>query len=659
MKSIFKLSALALLATAMTVSCEKEMSVKDEAAQQPERHTFTLTFAQPDTKLGVTNEGKTTWEVGDEIMIHGGDNGAARQKVTLTADDISADGKKATITFEMDPYDRTDAGVVSKFYAQYPASLVPEGNLYYECRFTATNDFLMAACDVDDNFVFYNVCGVIAFTVEGEFDKFEFQGNNGEVVGYNTVYQVRVRNDESGMVVNYNKPGNGSGDPVPMKKFSASVVPDGTTVNYVFLPAGAKFTGGFTFNFYDGVDLMKVAKTETAVNVGPSQILYLGNITDKLETYVEPTQSDHKPAEWAAAATDLSSNKQAPANCYVITAPGAYKIPALIGNSTDPVGNVFDAELVWETYNNETDVVANSLIAEVDFDNDNVYFKTPDALLPGNALVAAKDAKGVILWSWHIWIPETAITDVDGSNICNAIVMDRNLGALRVTESGEGTVATVESFGLMYQWGRKDPFPGAKRVDSSTLAKVAGTAFSLKDQSKEEYVSGDTVKGSMTQAEATQNPTVFGNYGGGDWDENANADRWTREGKTVYDPCPAGYMVMKRESSSVLWNTTNIATAATDAGLTWASSLDGHWFSITDGSGNKVVFPLAGYIDDCDVKTVPYIEYPGKRAAVYAAYLSSGNPYHLNIREDKTDYHKAGSTSAARGASVRCVKMAN
>ena len=283
MKSIFKLSALALLATAMTVSCEKEMAVEDAVAHQMERHTFTLTFAQPDTKLGVTNEGKTTWEVGDEIMIHGGTDGALRQKVTLTADDISKDGKKAVITFEMDPYDRTDAKVVSKFYAQYPASLVPEGNMYYECRFTATNDFLMAACDVDDNFVFYNLCGIIAFKAEGEFDSFAFEGNNGEVVGYSSVYQVRVRNDESGMVVNYNKPGNGSGDPVPMKSFKADLK-DG--VNYVFLPAGAKFTGGFTFKFYDGTDLVKIAKTEKPVEVGPSKILYLDDISDKLEDYV-------------------------------------------------------------------------------------------------------------------------------------------------------------------------------------------------------------------------------------------------------------------------------------------------------------------------------------------------------------------------------------
>ena len=131
MKNLIKISVLALAATALMVSCTRETNFEEQPAAKVVR-TFTCTFAQPDTKVAVgegANLGKTTWEVGDEIMIHGGAEGAARQKVTLTAADISADGKKATISFEMDPYDRTDAGVVSKYYAQYPASLVPEGNL--------------------------------------------------------------------------------------------------------------------------------------------------------------------------------------------------------------------------------------------------------------------------------------------------------------------------------------------------------------------------------------------------------------------------------------------------------------------------------------------------------------------------------------------------
>ncbi len=231
--------------------------------------------------------------------------------------------------------------------------------------------------------------------------------------------------------------------------------------------------------------------------------------------------------------------------------------------------------------------------------------------------------------------------------------MDRNLGALRVTETGSGVVASVESFGLMYQWGRKDPFPGPKRVDSSTLALIAGTPFVLKDQTHEVYESGNLVNGTMTVTESIQNPTVFGNKGGGHWDENVGTSLWKEGEKTIYDPCPAGYRVMDRDRNHPLWNTDNIATALANAGMTWESSLEGHWVKITDGA-NVMTIPLAGYIDDCDVNKVPYIEYPGKRAAVYCAYYG---PYHLNIREDKTDYHKAGSTSAARGASVRCIKI--
>ena len=647
MKTILKFSVLALAAAAL-FSCQKPSELNEPVSGERITRTFKCTFAQPDTKLAVDNAGKTAWEVGDEIMVHGGKDGADRQLVTLTAADISADGKVATITIgEMEPYSRPDAGVVSEYYAQYPASLVPDGNLYYECRFTGTDDFLMAACNVGDTFVFYNLCGIISFSVSGDFDNYTFSGNNGEAVGFDVVYQVRVRDDGNGPFVNYNKPGNGSGDPVVRKKTSAQVVADGSTTHYVFLPAGANFTSGFTFGFYDGDDLMKIASTNTAVNVAPGKILALGDITSQLEDYVPPTTSDHKSA--ITNATDLSSSQ---ANCYVITAPGAYKFPALKGNSDQEAGNVFGAEIVWETYNNDQEVEPNSIIEAVDFEDNWMYFQTPSTLKPGNAVIAAKNDQDKIIWSWHIWIPETAIGTVDATTICNAVVMDRNLGALVVADPDNGAV--VESFGLMYQWGRKDPFPGPKRVDSSTLALIAGTPFVLKDQSKEAYVSGDTVKGIMSQGEAIQNPTVFGNMGGGDWDSAADPDRWTRQGKTLNDPCPAGYMVMKRESSSVLWNTSNIATAAADAGMTFASSLEGHWFSVSDGN-NKLVFPCAGYIDDCDVKNVPYIEYPGKRAAVYAAYLSSGNPYHLNIRLDKEDYWKAGSTSAARGASVRCV----
>ena len=645
-------SILAIVAASLAFSCAKNMEaeIANEDQVQPETRTFTCVFAEPDTKFSVDATGKTQWEVGDEIMIHGGKDGAERYKVTLAAGDISADHKKATISFTINPYDRTSAGVKSMYYAQYPASLVPDGNMYYESRFSDSNDFIMAACDVDGTFVFFNLCGIISYKVSGDFDKVAFFGNNGEVVGYSGTFQARVRDDGAGAVLTNPKFGNGSGDPVALTKVERVPVVDGTTTNYIFIPAGANFTEGFTFHFYKGGEIKKEAKSNPkAINVATGKLLALGDITSHLDDYeeeVDPTSS-HKSA--ITGATDLSAQQ---ANCYVITVPGKYKLPSLKGNSADPTLHVHDVQLVWESYNNDTEVTPNSIIAAIDFEDDWVYFQTPETLKPGNAVIAAKDHKGNIVWSWHIWIPVSAPAIVDATTICGHKIMDRNLGALVPVDTSEG--AAVESYGLMYQWGRKDPFPGPKRVDSEKLALIAGTAFVLKDQSKEVYVSGDLVKGSMTITETIQNPTVFGNYGGGDWDPSGNTERWLRTSKGLYDPCPAGYRVMPRESESVLWNGTNIATAATTAGMTWESNLEKHFVKVADGD-NAVVIPLAGYIDDCDVKTVPYFEYPGKRAAVYAAYLSSGSPYHLNIREDKTDYHKAGTTSCARGASVRCV----
>lgn len=632
MKSIFKLSALALLATALTVSCEKEMAVEDVAAHQMERHTFTLAFAQPDTKLAITNEGKTTWEVGDEIMIHGGTDGKLRQKVTLTADDISADGKKATITFEMDPYDRTDAGVVSKFYAQYPASLVPEGAMYYECRFTGTNAPLMAACDVNDTFVFYNLCGIITFEADGEFDNFVFAGNGGETVGYSSVYQVRVRldNGKEAPSVNYYKPGNGSGDPVAMKEFAAEKI-DG--VNYIYLPVGTNFSEGFNFKFYDGEELVKVAKTTTAVNVAAGKILALGDITGKLETYTPPTTSDHQPAEWAASATDLSVGKQAPANTYVLTAPGVYKIPAVKGNTTEAVGNVFDVELVWETYNNTEEVVKNSIIAEVDFDNDNLYFKTPDALKPGNALIAAKDYEGKIIWSWHIWIPSTAITTLEANGMFGTEVMDRNLGALTAVSGA----ATAESAGFLYQWGRKDPFMGvgAMAANTSTTMTTTGTFTKSKEQ--------------ISVTTALANPTMFAYNGatavdpdwkGLNWCTAENGDAWgTAEEKGVYDPCPAGYRVPAYKSSLPGW-----------AKEDWTYDEANFYYKYSDA-----IFPFAGYLDDCSGS----LSHGGDRSAFWSGTAYNADKgYSVDVRfKSGAATHSVTSQYKARGNSVRCVKI--
>ncbi len=93
----------------------------------------------------------------------------------------------------------------------------------------------------------------------------------------------------------------------------------------------------------------------------------------------------------------------------------------------------------------------------------------------GNAMVAFK-VDGTIYWSWHIWVtdnPENGVvyghgteTDIDGNPI-NIQYMDRNLGA---TSNGIVDHQWNKTGGLMYEWGRKDPFPPLVYKDSDFYA---------------------------------------------------------------------------------------------------------------------------------------------------------------------------------------------
>ena len=83
----------------------------------------------------------------------------------------------------------------------------------------------------------------------------------------------------------------------------------------------------------------------------------------------------------------------------------------------------------------------------------------------GNAVVGFK-INDEIYWSWHIWVtddPSNGVTysqgfemDKNGKRF-DPQYMDRNLGASTSHFLGDNW---HKSGGLLYQWGRKDPFPG-------------------------------------------------------------------------------------------------------------------------------------------------------------------------------------------------------
>jgi len=632
MKNTFFLGA-ALLAALLSSCNREEIGVEDSGSAS---RTFTCVFAEPDTRVAINGQtGKSTWEAGDKILINAGSNGHTTRTVTLSASDISSNGKVATIVVPADlaPYDRSaDRGIVSTYYAMYPADAVAPGNLYYNQAFSNSNGVLMAACNVGNTFKFYNLCGVISFTVSGDFDSYIFSGNHGEMVGYD-VYQARVRDDGNGPEVSYLKPADSYKELTPLAEVKGTVKADGTTVNYVGIPTGTSFTEGFCFKFFKGEELVKTATSEKAVELPLGKLLPLGNITSHLETYVPPQTSDHKSEIPTASATNLSADGSA--NCYLITAPGTYKFPSVKGNSTEATANIFDAVLLWETCNGSDAVTANSVIAQLDFEDNWVYFKTPETLKPGNALIAVKNATGKILWSWHIWIPATTIqSDTYGIASAGLKMMDRNLGALVVAGSGD-----IRANGLLYQWGRKDPFIGIGAHGSSTTAAYAG--------------SGKTV--STTQlsiAESIANPTQFGiatgSPGNYDWTSEQSKTLWG-ETKTIYDPCPPGWRVPDYREC-VVFNT-NVHTLDDFV-------YDAEKYCATVGTA---VFPLTGRMhystgEVSGKDTQAYLWSAHSSEASSSSPNALGLAVWMGIDTPESSYpSNHWSERKANGASVRCV----
>ena len=129
------------------------------------------------------------------------------------------------------------------------------------------------------------------------------------------------------------------------------------------------------------------------------------------------------------------------ANCYIVPQSGIYKIETVKGNSSTPVGSVVSAEVLWESFG--TSIIPNvgELVSKVRYKDGYIVFQIPDAYKEGNAVIAAKDANGTILWSWHIWLTDQPQEHVYKNDA--GTMMDRNLGATSATKGDVGALGLL------------------------------------------------------------------------------------------------------------------------------------------------------------------------------------------------------------------------
>ena len=331
-----------------------------------------------------------------------------------------------------------------------------------------------------------------------------------------------------------------------------------------------------------------------------------------------------------SSATDLSS--AASANCYIISEAGLYKFKPVKGNSNESVGNIASASILWETFGTDTAPTPSDLISGFCYKDGYIAFQTADTFKEGNAVIAAKDANGNILWSWHIWLTDQLQGQVYNNNA--GTMMDRNLGAISATPGDIGAL------GLLYQWGRKDPFLGSSSISDEVEAKSTITWPST--------VLSDSSNGTIEYA--TAHPTTFITYNSSndDWyytgDSSTDNTRWTTSSndKSIYDPCPAGWRVPDGGSNGI-WSKAGFDNTTYDI------TNKGISFSIS--SPSTTWYPVSGcrYYDDGS------LFYVGSSGYYWSASPNSSSAYTLYFSYYGNVYPSSNSDRAC-GYSVRCLQ---
>ena len=254
----------------------------------------------------------------------------------------------------------------------------------------------------------------------------------------------------------------------------------------------------------------------------------------KVRTDDKPDDNPDPGHEEVDNATDLTS-KSTYANCYMIKNAGDYKFAVKKVDGTDVEG-ISEADWIWS----ESDEASKGLIDKVSYKNGYIYFSATKGR--GNALVAAFGQDGAVLWSWHIWLSD----EVSQEKLDNGtIFMDRNLGAK--SNRPEDVSAT---YGLKYQWGRKDPFYGGakdERQDPAFSEAKGHTIFNPERGFNWGVKESNQNIGTVNYATAHPTTFIYSTVDDiKDWMWVKDSYLWetkNTETKTIYDPCPTGYQV--------------------------------------------------------------------------------------------------------------------
>lgn len=331
------------------------------------------------------------------------------------------------------------------------------------------------------------------------------------------------------------------------------------------------------------------------------------------------------------------------ANCYLASALNTtYAFKGWVKGNNKATTNITPtfhscdfARVLWET-----GIEQGAVIRTTDANGADVIFTTGSDW--GNAVIGVFDKDSILQWSYHIWVTPYD-PDATARNFGGRIFMDRNLGAMGVSPG-------ADSRGMLYQWGRKDPFVGTAGTSVNPFLVVYKPGYEY------DYAGGRI--GGNTLVYSILHPTHFitgierdGSEGPyiGDWVIPSNPNWWgnasngyysDENDKSIYDPCPPGWRVPDRQA----WS---------DAGFSSGEIYSKGGFVF----GNNFYLPMCG-IRLAGTGTISFTGSQGYYWTNTPQTYHGGEAYALELRGADLGYtiNPQATLLGSVGASIRCVK---
>ena len=259
----------------------------EDPGENPEQNT---------TYKFVVSPLKGKWDAGDQIYVHG-NIGSWAEVVTLTADDISADGKTATAKLGEVTERQADP---DGLYAAWPDEAVKHVNTKTGAKtsFQSCDRLLTVAYLQGDTFTFVDASSSLAFTVDGDYDNYALAANNRKGL---IVTNLEV--EHTSQHTTFNQKQN-TGYP-----YLYGNVQSGKKVQ-IWMPGTMTLRNGFTLFLGKGDNWTAAYKVSGDVNLLSSECKDMGNITSSLEAYNGPAprmpEVAGKPTKYLVKFNELS-----------------------------------------------------------------------------------------------------------------------------------------------------------------------------------------------------------------------------------------------------------------------------------------------------------------------------------------------------------------